>query len=87
MRERPIHKHPDVVLARVGEHIGLDIAAEEVVGRLECLHRVASARTPPSQEALKFETPTWRILPSSTSAPNARALSAKGVEGSGQCTW
>ena len=29
--------------------------------------------------ALKFETPTWRILPSSTSSDRAPAVSSNGV--------
>ena len=39
MRQRPVDEYPDVVLARVGEQLGLDIPSEQVVRRLHRLHR------------------------------------------------
>ena len=62
MRERPVDEHADVVLAAVGQDLRLDPATEQVVGRLQGLHRRVSANSAICA-ASKFETPTWRILP------------------------
>jgi hypothetical protein len=35
----PVHEHADVVLGAPGQDVGLYVAAEEVVGRLQALHR------------------------------------------------
>ena len=47
---------------------------------VSCANSVISATS-------KFETPTCRILPSSTSSSRAPAVSARATCGSGQCTW
>ena len=64
--ERPVDEHADVLLAAPGQHVLLDGAVEQVVGRLVGLD-LDRARQLLHLAGLKFDTPTWRILPSSTS--------------------
>jgi hypothetical protein len=53
------------VLGAVREDLAFDLAAEEVIGRLERLDGVGPRER---AAASKFDTPTWRILPASTSS-------------------
>jgi hypothetical protein len=63
--QRPVDEHAEVVLGAVREDLAFDLAAEEVIGRLERLDGVGPRER---TAASKFDTPTWRILPASTSS-------------------
>jgi hypothetical protein len=86
VRERPVDEHADVVLARVGQHLGLDVATEEVVGGLQCLHRADAGKLGHLIGGEVRDADVADLTLVDQLLKGARRL-LEGGRGSGQCTW
>ena len=74
-------RRDDVIVATKGGHTRTADGAWELDGRPEYVKRACA-----SSSSETFETPTWRILPSSWSSLSAPTESSYGTCGSGECS-
>ena len=85
--QRSVDEHPDVVLTGIRKDLGLGVAAEQVVGRLQRLHGPRACELGYLGRGVvgNADVPD-RSLPDELLECRG-GLTAKGTPGSGQCTW